>query len=53
MHPRPPVLDEELPTHESALAILPEEPTPVTLPSLKPTQVNGDDMSTEGGEDEN
>ena len=52
MHPRPPVLEEELPSYELALTTLPEEPSPVTLPALKPTRVDDDEMDAEGGEDE-
>jgi hypothetical protein len=53
MHPRLPVLDEELPSYESALANLSKDPTPVALPSLKPIRGNDDDLDAEGDEDGN
>jgi hypothetical protein len=34
-HPSPPILEETFPEYQKALNSLPEEPTPVTLPTLK------------------
>ena len=46
-HPRPPIMNEAFPIYETALANLPEEPTPVKLPTLKAPQHSPEDLDAE------
>ena len=49
-HPLPPILEEAFPEYTNALANLPEEPTPITLPAFGPYINPCDDMEAEGAE---